>query len=174
MSVVDDWALLEFASVVDAATCAIEIQRQIRERNGSKAGWCIGICIGMSAHERLSVIFTMLNGPLAIDVRERDLPSPRGEMRAHFQSLPMRAIAPTRKPRLLPTKMPATNHRPPVPRKVHCPAACQSMMDFMVGNDNRHPPTLGGLIPERSQSLDNQESALPKQEKHFRTGKTNL
>ena len=79
MSVVDDWALLEFASVVDGVTCAIEIQRQIRERDGSKAGWCIGVCIGMSARERLSVIFTMLNGPLAIDVRERDLPSPRAK-----------------------------------------------------------------------------------------------
>ena len=85
-------------------------------------------------------------------------------MRAHSQSLPMRAIAANRKPRLLPTKMPATNHTPPVPRKAYCPAACQSMLNFMVGNDNRHSPYLGDSKPARSQSLDNQKGALPKHE----------
>ncbi len=87
----------------------------------------------------------MLNGPLVIDVRQRDLTLAQVEMGAHSQSLPMRAIAANRKPRLLPTKMPATNHTPPVPSKAYCPVACQSMMDFMVGKDNRHPPTWGGL-----------------------------
>ncbi len=44
-----DGALVEFASAVDAVTCAIEIQRQLRERNGDEADpirFRIGINVG--------------------------------------------------------------------------------------------------------------------------------
>ncbi len=33
----------------------------------------IGICEGMSAKDRVAVLFTMFNSPMAINVRERDL-----------------------------------------------------------------------------------------------------
>src|SRR5271157_3194171 len=44
-----DGALVEFASTVDAVTCAIEIQRQLRERNGDESDpirFRIGINVG--------------------------------------------------------------------------------------------------------------------------------
>ena len=40
-------------------------------------------------------------------------------MRAHSLLLPMRTIAMNRTPRLVPTRMPATNHAPPAPAR-HC------------------------------------------------------
>jgi len=103
--------------------------------------------------------------------RARARPDPcLAKIRAHSHSPPMRAIAANRTPRLLPTKMPTTNHTPPVPRKVYCAVVCQSMMDFMIGKDNRHPPSLGGYKPARWQPLGNQERCASKHEKRFRTG----
>ena len=41
-----DGAMVEFASAVDAVTCAIEIQRQIRERDADPIEFRIGINVG--------------------------------------------------------------------------------------------------------------------------------
>jgi len=61
------------------------------------------------------------------------------EMRAHSLSQPMRAIAARSTPRLVPTRMPARNHRPPVPAKAHCATICEAMVDSRLRD--------GPLIP---------------------------